>query len=368
MPDAAPATIRQFPCKQCGGLLTFEPGTDALKCPYCGTENAIAVAAAPIEELNYNVYIRQLGAGADTVTVSTVKCAACGAESNLAAGTTSGRCPFCGQPIVVADAFDKRLIRPKSLLPFRVTKPQAVDAFRVWLAGLWFAPSHLTQFAERGKIDGCYVPAWTYDCDTTTAYTGERGDDYWATESYTETVDGRDVARTREVRRTRWSPAAGTVQDVFDDVLVLATDTLPAKCRDHLEPWDLPDLVPFREDYLSGFVTETYQVDLPHGFERAKGVMAVTIRGTIEADIGGDHQRIATTHTRYFHVTFKHVLLPLWISAYAHRGKAYRFLVNARTGKVAGERPYSAWKIAFAVLAALLVVLVAAYVYQRQGH
>jgi hypothetical protein len=217
----------------------------------------------------------------------------------------------------------------------------------------------LATCAEKGKIDGCYVPAWTYDCDTTSEYSGERGDDYTETETYTEMVNGQEETRTRQVTKTRWWPASGTVQDQFDDVMVLATNSLPPRCRDHLEPWDLKSLVPYQDEFLSGFVTEMYQVDLPGGFETAKRNMAGTIRQTVESNIGGDHQRISSIETDYRDITFKHILLPLWISAYSLRGHTYRFLVNARSGKVAGERPYSAWKITAAVLtiAAALAIL-----------
>ncbi|MBV9774716.1 MAG: hypothetical protein JO040_12240, partial [Gemmatimonadetes bacterium] len=75
-------------------------------------------------------------------------------------------------------------------------------------------------------------------------------------------------------------------------------------------------------------------------------------------DIGGDEQRIHSTDTRYDDVTFKHILLPVWISAYRYREKVYRRLVNARTGEVQGERPWSWIKIALLVLfvAALVIV------------
>jgi hypothetical protein len=95
---------------------------------------------------------------------------------------------------------------------------------------------------------------------------------------------------------------------------------------------------------------------LPEGFEIAKQIMAGPIHQTIISDIGGDHQRVHSVDTRYFDVTFKHALLPVWISAYLYAGKTYRFLVNARTGEVQGERPYSWVKILFAILTALVVI------------
>jgi phage FluMu protein Com len=356
---------RQFPCKQCGGLLTFAPGMSCLKCPYCGTENEIAGSTETVEELDFNRALVDLANSAETVETLNVKCNTCGAESSLPPGTTAGSCPFCGQPIV-AEAMTKRLIKPKSLLPFVITREQAVTAFRNWLAGLWFAPSYLASAAEHGKITGAYIPAWTYDCDAATAYTGERGEHYWVTETYTETIDGKEVTQTREVQRTRWSPASGTVQDQFDDILVMASNSLPPRCRDHLEPWDLKSLVPYQDEYLSGFVAETYQLDLPGGFDRAKIIMQPVIRRSVESDIGGDEQRVSSMGTDYRDITFKHILLPLWISAYILRGVTYRFLVNARTGKVAGERPYSAWKITLLVLAILVAIVIAFAIANRR--
>ncbi|MEM6727471.1 MAG: primosomal protein N' (replication factor Y) - superfamily II helicase, partial [Pseudomonadota bacterium] len=78
--------------------------------------------------------------------------------------------------------------------------------------------------------------------------------------------------------------------------------------------------------------------------------------------IGGDRQRIHEIDTRVSDVTFKHILLPVWMAAYKYRGKSYRFVINGRTGAVQGERPYSAWKIAFAVIIALIVLGVGAFI------
>ena len=169
------------------------------------------------------------------------------------------------------------------------------------------------------------------------------------------------------MRKTRWWPVSGRVADDFDDVLVLASRSLPAGYAEALEPWDLKDLVPYRDEYLSGFVAESYQIRLPEGFEIAKGIMDGHIRATVARDIGGDHQRIHALDTRYFDVTFKHALLPVWISAYRFHDRTFRFLVNARTGEVQGERPYSWVKITLAVLAAIIVVLIIMLIVRQQG-
>ena len=355
---------RQFPCRQCGGSLTFAPGTESLKCPYCGTMNAVPRAAGGAEELDFRLALATLPQQEQLHERIVVKCGGCGAQATLRQDVVSDKCPFCGSPIVAEGASIKQ-IKPRSLLPFRVTREQAGEAFRSWIAGLWFAPSRLKHDAARGKIDGIYLPAWTYDADCSTTYTGERGDDYYTTETYTTTENGQTVTKTREVRHTRWSYVSGTVANSFDDVLIIATDTLPTPYLDKLQPWDLKDLHGFEDAYLSGFVAMSYDIDLHDGFNRARGVMDVKIQQTICSDIGGDHQRIASHQTTFGKITFKHLLLPVWMSAYQFHAKTFRFFVNARTGRVDGERPYSWVKITALVLFIAAAIVAGVLIYQK---
>ena len=358
MPTATPpaSAQHQFPCAQCGANLQFEPGTDSLKCPYCGTEQKIPTVPEHIPRLDFLAFVHELPATDGVAETLTVHCTNCGAETGLQPNVTAALCPFCGGGIV-ATASSKKVIRPQGLLPFKITREQASEKFRQWVASLWFAPSALKKQAEQSAIHGVYVPAWTYDSNTFTQYTGERGENYWETETYTETdAQGNQVTRTRQVQKIRWWPVSGRVSNRFVDLIVMATLTLPRKHLDRLQPWDLPALVPYADEYLSGFVAESYQVPLAEGFETAKGLMQPVINSTICRDIGGDHQRIHSANTDYRDIMFKHLLMPVWISAYQFQNKAYRFLVNARTGHVQGERPWSAAKILILIGIILAIV------------
>jgi hypothetical protein len=263
---------------------------------------------------------------------------------------------------LTAQSKPSRLIKPGALLPFKITRARAVEEFRSWLSGLWLAPGELKRFTSTsGGIKGMYLPYWTYDSRVTTQYEGQRGEDYSETEHYEEEdSSGRAVSRSRQVTRTRWYPASGGVVNTFDDVLVLAGKSLPSNIITSLEPWDLKNLVPYADEYMSGFQAEAYQLDLGEGFEKAKGFMDGAVRRSIERDIGGNRQQITAARSQYDNITFKHVLLPVWISAYRYRDRTYRFIVNARTGQVQGERPYSIFKIAMTVVAILFVLLIIA--------
>ena len=154
----------------------------------------------------------------------------------------------------------------------------------------------------------------------------------------------------------RWSSVSGTVFKYFDDVLVVATKSLPNNKLYALEPWDLENLKPYDSQFLTGFKTENYQITLRQGFSEAKKRMTHAIRQDIKKDIGGDRQSISRIYTQYDNTTFKHILLPCWVSAYRFKGITYQFLVNARTGEVQGGRPYSLVKISLFILTMLGIV------------
>jgi DNA-directed RNA polymerase subunit RPC12/RpoP len=360
VPQPKSTDQNQYPCSQCGAKLDYAPGTSSLTCPYCGFANPIQQSEAPVEELELRAYLDRAAEEKRSSDAQRIKCGSCGAETTLPPEATSGLCPFCGANMVFSGKVS-RLIRPEGLLPFQVTRKDAFESFRRWIQKLWFAPGDLKRYAQSdGRLVGVYVPYWTYDSETTSSYTGERGDYYTVTETYTATENGRSVMRAREVRRTRWTPASGVVANRFDDILILASKSLPRKYAESLEPWDLAGLVPYADEYLSGFRAESYHVSLDEGFDEAKRVMAGTIREAIRRDIGGDEQRIHSVSTQYGKITFKHILLPVWMSAYRFRNRIFRILINARTGEVQGERPYSAWKIAAAILAGACLVAILA--------
>lgn len=351
-------TEKRFPCHQCGAALTYAVGTHTTECPYCGHGNSIEQSGEQLEELDLHRVLEQLQQAPAVVSENRViACPNCAASFELDAHIHSGECPFCGTA-VVTDTVTARPLKPRGLLPFAITAEEAQQSYRRWLKRRWFAPNALKKYARSdASLHGVYIPYWTYDSDTSTAYSGQRGEVYYVTQRYTTTVNGRRVTRSRQVPKVRWYPASGRTSRHFDDVLVGATRTLPRKVTDWLAPWDLQNLVPYTEEYLAGFSSEVYQVDLDEGFDIARQTMDKVIRGDVRQAIGGDQQRISRIRTRHSDTTFKHVLLPLWTAGFSFRGKTYRFVVNGRTGKVRGERPYSIVKITLAVLAVLVLLV-----------
>jgi len=352
-------------CKQCGAKLTFKPGTNSLNCEFCGAINEIETKQGNIEEIDYLEFISNKANSSTTIEVLTIKCDTCGAQTTFAENVVAQTCDFCDSPMVAKRGETSKIIEPESLLTFKITDKVGLDLFKKWLKKIWFAPNDLKKYAyQKGKLKGVYLPYWTYDARTTTDYTGQRGDNYQAQEEYTNDKGERS---TRTVTKIRWSYRSGRVSNTFDDVLVVASKSLPEKYLYRLEPWDLQSLTPYDPKYLAGFTAESYGIEVTTGFEKAKDIMQDEIDNSIRKDIAGDHQQIDSKNTDYQNITFKHILLPIWLSAYRYNNKVYRFMVNGRTGEIQGERPYSWIKITLASLAAIAVIALAVYLYNKYG-
>ncbi|MCH2200227.1 MAG: DNA helicase PriA [Flavobacteriales bacterium] len=363
MPEAeiekAAEGAHKIHCSKCGAELRYQPGTTELVCDYCGTRNHIEESSVEIEEQDLHEFLRKESERVVTETVETVECNSCGAINPFDETNVAKACIFCGGHLIVKDAAKIEQIKPQALVPFQVEHRRAIKLYKDWLHSRWFAPNDLKRMQNLpDKLKGIYMPFWTYDAMTVSEYTGQRGITRTETETYTVSGEDGPETRTRTKTRTDWYPASGVVEHFFDDELILANPAVPSEITMKLRPWDLSMLVPFEHDYLRGFLVESYSVGLEEGYGIARQRIDSQIRTLVRRDIGGDQQRITTLHTDWSDQTFKHILLPIYVSAYKYKGKTYRFLINGQTGEVQGKRPYSAWKITFLVLAILLVIAI----------
>ena len=358
----------KFPCQQCGAQLTYQPGSNHLVCGHCGHQHQISVDNRGIDEVDFYTALDQIANKQVTEVSMTIKCDNCAAEFEFDKNIHADECPYCGTRIV-SEAHENRHIQPWGILPFKVTAQEATDAYRGWLKRLWFAPGKLKKYARKDqKLNGMYIPYWTYDCATRTRYVGERGTFYQQPMRVRVQVNGKWTTQTRMVTKVRWNRVSGNVGRQFDDVLIFASTSLPRNMARELAPWDLQHAISYKEEYLSGFRSEMYQTGLEEGFDIARQRMHPVIKSDISADIGGDQQRIHNADTEYSQIQFKHILLPFWVAGFRFGRKSYQFIVNARTGEVQGERPYSKFKIFLAGLGMLLVMLIILGVFSSTQH
>ena len=336
-----------FTCPSCGAPQRFSPATGTLTCEFCNTQTTIENHNTSIHEYDFHDAVSHLKSKQAKDIRKEVVCKKCGASFTLTPYSFSSNCPYCDTPAIIDFI---REITPESLIPFRIGQKNAQERFKKWVGSRWFAPNAFKKYLDEQKeLTGYYLPHWTYDSDTVTHYQGQRGDIYYVTVTRTVIENGKQ--RRIQVRepRIRWTPVSGVVYVSFDDVTIGASKTVSRAILDSLDPWDTTVLVPFDEKYLSGFEAEEYTIGLDNGFEFAKAKMSFKIERNIRQDIGGDKQQILSVKTEHRNVTYKNILLPVWTASFTWRKKTYNYAINAQTGKVVGERPYSVAKIVLAI-------------------
>ena len=348
----------QAKCPSCSGTMQYSPESGTLKCIYCGHEQELDTTPVSLTGQSLDECAAQcaskLNEGINTTTVTEIKCQQCGATTTVAENITSARCAFCGSSLVLTDAHERRAWKPEYMLPFSIGKKAGREAYKEWLKGKWYAPNELRKNAADTKaFQGVYMPYWAYDAETETQYKGKQGQ----RATRVKRVNGKEETESY----TEWRNVEGEVNVDFENLLVPASDTLPAGILNKLVRWDLENCVNYREEFLSGFETELYTKDFVQAAEIAKQKMDIEIDQEIKKDIGGSDQRIDWRDTDYGDIMFKHLLLPIWISSYTYQGKIYQFVVNGRTGEVEGNYPLSKIKVAISIIIAIIIAGILVY-------
>lgn len=363
---------KTFPCPQCGAQLNWDPTTGQAACEFCGYRQQIeaqqaarqaqeAQKAASIEEHDLMTFLQQsmqkkpLGLGAETKSIT---CKNCGATVSVEPRIASTECAFCGSNMVFEQPANESLLRPESLVPLQIDRTNALKTYKDWLGKGWFRPGDLKKRAGQARLYGVYLPFWTFDAQTHSDWRAQAGYYYYVTETYWTTQDGKQVQRTRQVRKIRWKPAWGHHDAFYDDVLVYATKSVDAGLLERIYPYDTTKLVAYDPGYLSGWEAEQYQIDLEKGWQVGREKIFAMEYDACGRLVPGDTYRDLSVNCSHAGITFKHVLLPLWISSYRYKKKLFRFLVNGQTGKIHGEKPISWAKVAVAIFVGLILLAI----------
>jgi hypothetical protein len=343
-----------------------------LVCAHCGTEAPAdasdpANPSAPIVEHDLVAALRSIpdsSRGWRTQRTQ-VRCQSCTAISVFDPEKVGQRCEFCGASALVPYEDVKEAFTPESLLPLSLPESKVRDLVRAWYRSRWFAPSSLGTRAMTDTVRAVYLPYWTFDASVHAPWTAESGHYYYETQTYR---DAHGNLQTRRVQRVRWVPASGAIDHAFDDELVPATVGVHATLLRAIEPFPTRNLLPYEPRYLAGWTVERYQIDLVNAARAARDSMATHVRALCAAAVPGDTHRNLEVFPQWSRQTFKHILVPVWLLTYHHHGRPFQVLVNGVTGTIAGERPYSVWKLALLALAILAFVGACVLLNQRHGN
>ncbi len=364
---AASPQAETFKCPQCGApRMDYDPATGGLKCPQCGHTQTLTAAAQAVEEHDLTAALSDAGkARGYGRAMKAIKCSSCGATTQVDPAVVSTACPFCGSAQVLEQSADPNILQPESVIPFQITSDQAYQNYKQWLGKGFFRPRDVLERSGATQMLGVYLPFWTFDAQANSTWTAESGDYYYVTEHYTTTENGKEVSRTRQVRKVRWYPSAGAHADFYDDVLVSGTTSGDQAMLKSLYPFDTARLVAYQPEYLSGWAAEAYRIPLADAWKSGQEIIHAEEYKKCDGQVPGDTHRDLSVRTRYSETTYKHVLLPVFLSNYRYNGKLFHFMVNGQTGRVKGQAPVDWIKVLIVVLIVLLIVgLVAFVVYQ----
>jgi len=346
-------------CPQCGGVMDFDPNIGGMACPYCGYEEEIVQDVGSAAELDFEEAEKTDNCDWGAAKKQII-CKSCGAETIYDALDVANECPYCGSNQVM-EANDENTIAPGGVIPFSVGNEQASANFKQWIGKKFFCPKLAKESAKPDAFKGIYLPYWTFDTDTFSRYSGKYGID--RQEKY---KDSNGEMKTRTV--TDWHRTSGTYQLFIDDELVQGSERHDSAMLKGLEPFETAKNVPYKPEYVAGFIAERYSVGLKAAWEKAKNSISSKLKSNISSKIvrenHADHAKDVKVSTTFDKITYKYLMLPIWCSSFKYNGKVYQFMVNGQTGKVYGKTPISVGKV---ILVVAIVVIILAILFCGAG-
>lgn len=378
-----PTQVTNYQCPACTGPLHYSAKSGKLACDYCGSSFDVAEiealyarkeaeaaaakqaadakaeaaqaakaeaaeAAAASGGWDTSDLSRDWGAEADGLRV--YSCPSCGAELICDQSTAATACPYCGNPAIVPGQFSGTL-RPDYILPFRLSKDDAVQALRAHYKGKPFLPRSFTSANHIEQIQGVYVPFWLFDGGA------EGAASYRASNTNVFETGDYEITETRHYHVVR----AGSL--AFEKIPVDASSKMPDDHMDSIEPFDYAQLRPFSTAYLPGYLADKYDVTIDDSRDRADTRCRETLAQALRDTVTGygacvtEREDIALRRGKVHYA-----LLPVWMLSTKWRGQDFLFAMNGQTGKLVGDLPTDRgrfWGMFAAIAAPLTVALTA---------
>ena len=345
---------KSYRCNSCGGIMEFDAKSQSLKCPNCGQTVEIENNPNQVVEHKLDAHAKNRIKVEDKTSTS-MECEGCGAIVEVDATSTATSCPYCGSHYVLAKKQIESIV-PDGVIPFRIHKHDVEVIFREWIKKRYLAPNVLKTLYQKDKVQGIYMPYWTFDANARASYSAMGGIDYQ--EEY------EDEKGNRQTRiKTRWYPTSGYVGESFDDVLVRASDKLSQRLLSSVEPYNTLNTASYSPDYMSGYSAEVYTIDLTNAHIDAKNKMENELFRLAESDVLRQYNRVRNMRltASFSDETYKYIYLPVYATAYTYKNKQYHVLINGETGNIKGEYPKSVAKILCIIISVLIIVFIIYY-------
>lgn len=327
--------VINYKCQDCGADMIFDSESGKLSCDSCGRKDN--VEDFPKEFMN-NAFVE-----GETVEYN---CKNCGAVILTNADTTATICSFCGAGVVLGDRLSGKMA-PSKVIPFTISKEEAIKEFKAWCKNGLLTPKGFMQAYRVKSITGIYVPFWLYDLNS-------KGHIDMVCTKVKSYSDGDYI-----VTETSYYDVHRSVDLNYLKVPVDASEKMNDQLMDRLEPYDYSNIKDFNTPYLAGYVAEKYNYDDKQLFSRIKSKIDKYVESYIDSTIIGYN---TTMHkNKHIDTEQKHAyytLCPVWMMCYDYNQSEHIFAMNGQTGKIVGKPPISYGKMAawFAGIASVTFV------------
>ena len=343
-------------CESCGSTMVFDPNTQQLICNHCG--NTVSFNKnSNVKEIELSEALKLSETWEDDTKI--YKCENCGARVVIEKNVVAGSCPFCGTAHVV-ESDEIAGLKPNAIIPFLFDDSKAAENCKSWSKKRILAPSSFKKSFKPENIKGVYIPCFTFDSNTLSVYNGRVG------QRRTRTVGSGKNRRTETY--IHWFMISGNLQYFFDDVLISAGKKITQKAVDKLSPFAREKSCVYEKKFLHGFVANHYDKDIKTSWAEAKGIIDSRIRAMIlskhHADVV-DYLNISTNHQN---VTYKYMLMPVYVGNFTFHSKLYNLYINGSTGKVYGKAPVSPLRVGFLILIIAAVLALIGIIYSKSDN
>ena len=346
---STPPSVLEYKCPCCDAALVFGEEQQKLTCDACGNSfdiEAVAEYNRPPENLDEPEFVWE---DREEVPLP-YQCPSCGGVIEYDDHTASTFCPYCDNPVVLPERVTAA-VKPDAVIPFMTTKEQAQQKYRELCKGKPLLPKDFLSEQRINSITGYYVPFWLYSCGSTLL--GK----YRATRVHTWSDSRYIYTRKDHFLLTRSANAD------FESIPMDGSTKMDDTIMEAIEPYDYSKLVEFTPAYLTGFLTDKYDVEAKCGEERIRERVNETMDQMIRSTCIGYSTVIPTAKDlKIRNSKAKYVLLPVWVMSAKYKNKDYIFAMNGQTGKLIGTLPIcpkrsAAW---FAGITAAVTALVTA--------
>lgn len=321
-------------CKNCGGRITFDVQKKALSCVSCGSLFDVSEFDAEADGYDEMEPTKLVD---DTIDCSVYQCSSCGAEISITNTEVSTFCIYCGNPSIVFSRVSK-LKKPDMIIPFSVTKEQAMATVRERINKGFFIPKEIKNY-QIEQMRGIYIPYHVTNVE------------YDSSMILSSVHKKNKSSTTYYYKRSAYAHMPWVTTD--------ASTTLNDSSSQRLEPYHMKSAKAFDEDYLIGFYSDASDVEEDDAIALAKSRVKDIFDAEMLKSITGSSKKILQ-HRERAEVYTKPLtaFLPAWFLTFRYKNEPYTIIINGQTGKIVGGVPWDKAKFT-----AMLVTLSAVFAF-----